>query len=141
MNTGTERAALESIYGSFQPVRIEQGQRFAAKNGEELHLVGISRADFIGSDRDGKVAVLSKVGLKEGIAAPRFRVADCVGAVVIRPQTAEEREAEGIGREYAPRYVAETVEFDSFDERGRCVVRGTGVAVSYPLLISAGVND
>jgi hypothetical protein len=141
MNTGTERAAIESIYASFEPIRLEYGQRFTDEDGVELNLVGISRADFIGGACGGPVAVLSRSGLKDGINRPSFRVEDCAGIVIVRPQSGSERSAECIGGGLAPRFVAESVHAIGFDSDGRCVVRRTGVKVSYPLLISAGVND
>lgn len=141
MNTGTERAAIESICASFEPIRLEYGQRFASEDGDELHLVGISRTGFIGGACIGPVVVLSRSGLKAGISRPPFRVVDCVGIVVVRPQNEDERAVEGIRPEFAPRFVAETVRVVGFDGAGRCVVRETGNKASYPLLISAGVND
>lgn len=141
MNTGTERDAIESIHGSLRPFRLEAGQRFADGHGSDLHLVGISRPNFIGGDRDGRIAVLSHGGLKEGIDPPKFQVVDCAGLVVIRPQTAEERAAERIPDGFASRFVVEAAVTTGFDIRGRCVVLNTGTKTSYPLLITAGVND
>lgn len=141
MNTGTERTAIESIYGSLKPIRLEQGQRFVDEGGVELRVAGISRANFFGGDCAEPIVVLSASGLKKGVQRPSFRVINCAGTVVVRPQTQDERIAEGIASGFASRFVAEVVEPTTFDNEGRCVVRKTGVTVSYPLLISAGVND
>ncbi|MEA3249430.1 MAG: hypothetical protein U9Q03_03670 [Patescibacteria group bacterium] len=141
MNIGTERTAIESLFGSFASIRLEWGQRFADKDGTELHLAGISRGNIVGGDRGGPVVVLSAAGLKEGVERPPFVVVDCVGMVVIRSQTADERAAEGIAPTFASRYVVEVVRADVFDVRGRCIVRETGASASYPLLMTAGVND
>ncbi len=141
MNTGTERDAIESIYGYLRSVTLEGGQRFVDESGTELHLAGVSRANICG-DRSGDVAVFSVSGLKRGIDRPNFRIRRFAGMVVIRPQTEAERKAEGIGAGLAPRYVASVVEPSSkVDGQGRFELRLTGAAVSYPLLISAGVKD
>jgi len=141
MNTGTERDAIEAIHGFLRPFRLEAGQRFADGHGSDLHLVGISRPNFIGGDRDGHIAVLSRGGLRDGVDLPKFQVMDCAGLVVIRPQTAGERADERIPDGFASRFVVEAAVTTGFDAQGRCVVQNTGTKTSYPLLITAGISD
>lgn len=130
----TIRATLESIIDRLRPFRLKTDDEFVLPDGTPLFAAGVSRpAHSRGRSGNDVVVLTAKPVSGSGI---RREALQCAGAVLVRPETREER-AESRACGLGPQHVIQGYAPETRDFQGRVVVYPIAGAVTrFPILVT-----